>query len=148
YLRARLQRTKCEKDGVKTAQVPWARPGAGFTLLFEALVMEFVRNGMTMKAVSRLVGEHDTRLWRIVEHYVEEALARLDLSALKYLGVDETSRARGHRYLTLFVDLEPRRVVFIGLGKDSDTMRAFREELEKKGGKAENIKEISIDMSA
>lgn len=147
YLHARVPRTKCDVHGVKTVEVPWARPGSGFTLLFEALVMAFARNGMTMSAISRLVGEHDTRLWRVVEHYVEEALARLDLSALAYVGIDETSRARGHNYLTLFVDLKEHKVVFIALGRDSDTLKAFREELEKKGGKRENIKELSIDMS-
>lgn len=148
FLRARLPRVKCEAHGVRTVQVPWARAGAGFTLLFEALVMEFLRNGMTMKAVSRLVGEHDTRLWRVVEHYVEEAVARQDLSALRHVGVDETSRAKGHRYMTLFADLQQRRVVFVAQGKDGDTLRAFKEELEKRGGAAENIKDLSMDMSA
>jgi transposase len=140
-------RTSGATHGVKTAAVPWARPGSGFTLLFEAILMEFVRNGMTMSATARLVGEHDTLRWCIIEHYVEEGLARLDVSALRFLGIDETSRARGHRYLTLFVDLEACRVVFIGLGKDSDTLCAFREVLVKRGGKVENVKEVSIDMS-
>ena len=44
-----------------------ARPGSGFTRLFEALAMTLVTH-MPVAAVARLVGEHDTRLWRIIIH--------------------------------------------------------------------------------
>ncbi|MHC4363165.1 MAG: helix-turn-helix domain-containing protein, partial [Planctomycetota bacterium] len=66
YLRARHPRVICETHKVKTAEIPWARPSSGFTLLFEALVMSLAQNGMTAKAISRLVGEHDTLIWRIL----------------------------------------------------------------------------------
>jgi hypothetical protein len=39
YLSARVPRTNCGDCGVKTIEVPWARTGSGFTLLFEVLVM-------------------------------------------------------------------------------------------------------------
>jgi len=54
--------------------VPWARSGSGFTLLFEALVMTLV-TAMPVRAAAHLVKEHDTRLWRIVHHWVEAARA-------------------------------------------------------------------------
>jgi len=47
--------------------VPWARPGSGFTLLFEALVMALVSE-MPVAAVGELISEHDTRIWRVVHH--------------------------------------------------------------------------------
>ena len=39
---------------------------------------------------------HHTKLWRVVHHYVETALAELDLSALKRVSIDETVARRGH----------------------------------------------------
>jgi hypothetical protein len=39
YLTARVSRVRCGKCGIKTVEVPWARSGSGFTLLFEALIM-------------------------------------------------------------------------------------------------------------
>jgi transposase len=75
YLNARVPRVKCEACGVRKVSVPWARDGSGFTLLFEALVMAMIR-AMPVKAAERRVGEHDTRLWRVIHHYVEEARAR------------------------------------------------------------------------
>jgi len=64
---------------VRQVWLPWARAGSGFTLLFEALVMTLVAE-MPVAAVGELVGEHDTRIWRIVHHYVDRALAGQDLS--------------------------------------------------------------------
>jgi hypothetical protein len=80
---------------VKLVQVPWARPGSGFTLLFEALVMMLARE-MPVKALSKIVKEHDTRLWRILNHYVSEARAEADFSSVKEVGVDETYSRRSH----------------------------------------------------
>jgi len=147
YLRARQPRTTCPEHGVRQVAVPWARPGSGFTLLLEAFVLELVRSGMAVRAVARMVGEHDTRIWRVIEHYVAAALARLDLSALRRVGVDETSRAKGHSYVTLFVDLATHKVVFIALGKDHTTVEDFHEWLAKHGGAPSDISDFSLDMS-
>ncbi|MGH3702616.1 MAG: transposase family protein, partial [Pseudonocardiaceae bacterium] len=40
-LHARLPRVRCPGHGVRQVDVPWARPGSGFTVLFEALVLTF-----------------------------------------------------------------------------------------------------------
>ena len=71
YLTARVPRVRCDKCGIKTASVPWARPDSGFTLLFEAMLMAMIP-AMPVAAVARMVGEHDTRLWRVVHHYVDQ----------------------------------------------------------------------------
>ena len=128
YLNARVPRVRCDRCGVKTASVPWARPDSGFTLLFEALVMTMV-SAMPVKAVARIVGEHDTRLWRVVHHYVDQARARADASGVTRLAIDETAARRGHDYVTLFVDIDQARVVFATEGKDADTVAAFADDL-------------------
>lgn len=147
FLTARQPRVRCDEHGVKQVAVPWARPGSGFTLLFEAFVLELARAGMPMAAVARLVGEHDTRLWRVVEHYVGEALGRMDLRGLTKVGVDESSRARGHNYLTLFADLVRSRVVFIALERDHGTVEQFRDWVVAHGGDPAAITDFSLDMS-
>ena len=64
-LHARVPRARCDKWGVKKISVPWASDGGGLTLLFEALVRALV-SAMPGNAVARLVGEHDTKLWRVI----------------------------------------------------------------------------------
>jgi transposase len=147
-LHARQPRVKCPEHGVKTVALPWARPGSGFTLLMEAFIVLLVQSGMTARQAARLLGEHDTRIWRVLEHYVAEARQRADFCEVRALGVDETSRRRGHRYVTVFADLKRARVLFATEGKDATTIEAFRADLEAHGGQAGQIQEVCLDMSA
>ena len=149
FLRARQPRVNCPEHGVRTVEVPWARAGAGFTLLMEAFVLVLVQGGMTVAQAGRLVGEHDTRLWRVLQHYVEEARAGEDFSEVTMVGIDETSRSKGQHYISVFMDLEEprRRVVFATEGRDAETIREFREDLEAHGGCAEQVREACLDMS-
>ncbi len=146
YLHARVPRVRCETCGVKQVGVPWARPDSGFTLLFEAMVMTMVK-AMPVKAAARMVGEHDTRLWRIIHHYVEEARANADVAGVTDVAADETAARRGHDYLTLFVDIPDARVLFVTEGKDAATVAAFAEDLTAHGGAPAAIREVCIDMS-
>lgn len=147
YLHARTPRVRCEQCGVKQVQVPWARSGSGFTLLFEALVMAMVKD-MPVAAVARLLGEHDTRLWRIIHHYVDEARAAADFSAVRHVGLDETASKRGQNYITLFVDLDEPKLLFAAEGRNAGTVRAFARDLQAHGGRAEQVEDFCLDMSA
>ena len=146
YLHARVPRVRCETCGIRQVNVPWARPDSGFTLLFEAMVMTMV-SAMPVKAVARIVDEHDTRLWRVVHHYVEEGRARADASKVSRVAIDETAARRGHDYITLFVDLDQARVLFATEGKDAATVAAFAEDLAAHGGNPAAVEEVCIDMS-
>ena len=146
FLYARVPRVHCTRCGIKTLSVPWARPDSGFTLLFEALVMSLV-SAMPVNAVARLVGEHDTRLWRVIHHYVDRARAKADLSTVRRVAIDETAARRGHNYITLFVDIDQARVVFATDGRDAETIAFFADDLTMHGGAPSAIAEVCIDMS-
>jgi len=147
FLHARIPRIDCPDHGVRLVAVPWARPGSGFTLLFEAFVMTLVK-GMPVAAAARLVGEHDTRLWRVIQHYVEYAVARMDLADLRRVAIDETAAKRGRNYISLFVDIDSRKVVYATEGKDADTVARFADHVDDHNSDASRIKEVCIDMSA
>ncbi len=141
-----MPRITCAKCGVKQVGVPWARKGSGFTLLFEALAMTLITH-MPVAAAARLIGEHDTRLWRVVFHYVKAAVARMDLGQLRRVCIDETAAKRGHDYISLFVDIDRRCVVFVADGRDADTVRQFADHVDAHNSDASRIKEVCIDMS-
>ena len=103
---------------------------------------------MPVKAAARIVKEHDTRLWRILDHYVTEAQKRLDFSRLTAIGVDETASRRGHNYVTVFADLDTRRVIFATEGKDAETFAAFRKDLFRHDHDGSAITDVSCDMSS
>lgn len=72
----------------------------------------------------------------------------MDLSQPRQIGVDETSAQRGHDYVSLFVDLAQRRVVYAGDGKSAETVEEFGAWLEDHGGAKDRISDVSMDMSA
>jgi transposase len=146
YLTARVPRVVCEEHGVKQVKLPWARERSGFTLLFEALVMALVKE-MPVAPVAVLIGEEDKRVWRIVHHYVDQAVEAQDLSDMERLGLDDTSFRRGQDYVTVFADLDERRAVYVTQGRDQATVKRFKGFLEAHGGEAGQITEVCQDMS-
>src|SRR5438309_946139 len=66
---------------------------------------------MPMSRVAATVREHDTRVWRIVEHHVHIARAKQDFSAVRRVGMDETSARKGQDYISLFADLDAGRAL-------------------------------------
>ena len=148
YITASVPRVSCKKHGVKRIQVPWARKGSRFTLLFEQAALVLVRE-MPVLAAARILNMADKSLWRIILHYVATAIGKLDLSGLKAVSLDETKSRKGHRYITVFINLDRKEqpVVFAVPGKGKHTLTAFKQHLEDRGGKAANIVEVVSDMS-
>jgi transposase len=145
-LHARLPRVRCPEHGVRQVSVAWARPGSGFTLLFEALVLSFAA-AMPMAKVAAMTREHDTRIWRIVEHHVLAARDQLDYSGVRRVGMDETSARKGQDYVSIFADLDAPRVMFATEGRSADTVERFAADLVEHGGDPEKITDTSSDMS-
>jgi transposase len=87
------------------------------------------------------------RLWRVFDYWIERAVSGDDLSGVTEVGMDETSRKKGHHYVTVFADLSTRRVIHACEGRDASTVERFVESLEEKGGKKEAIEVVSMDMS-
>jgi len=148
YLTAPVPRVNCPEHGVKRIQVPWAREGSSFTLLFEQAALALVRE-MPVAAAARQMAITDKRLWRVVLFYVHRAVARMDLSAVRAVAFDETAAKRGHRYITVFIDLDRKDepVLFATPGKGKDCVRQFRRFLEAHGGDGAAIAEVVCDMS-
>jgi transposase len=129
---AQVPRADCPKHGAKLTGVPWAAAGSGFTLLFEALVM-LLAGQMPVSEVARVVGEEDTRLWRLIQRLVEAAHAAADWSAVRAIAIDETSTRRGRCYATVILDMDTRAVLFLAQGRDSQAVSRFAEQRASSG---------------
>jgi len=146
YLHARVPRVKLPDGKVKLITAPWEGLSNGFTLLFEALLLQLV-SAMPVKKVADITRVSDDKLWDMIDRYIENTRIHEDFSEVSAIGMDETSRAKGHDYITLFVDLKERRTIYITTGKDSATVTSFVEDLEAHQGNASNIEDVSCDMS-
>ena len=146
YIHLRTPRTKCPDCGERLWIPPWGRIQSGFTMLFEAFIMTLAKE-MPISRIGEVVGEQDTRIWRIVRHHVSLAHAKKNFSTVTKVGCDETSSRKGHNYVTVFADMDSGNVLFATEGKDSCTVKAFANELAEHEAMPEQIKEVTIDMS-
>lgn len=149
YIHARVPRTRCEKHGVKTIEVPWGRGGSGFTVMMEGVILTLLKH-TPVAAAAKEIGEHDTKLWRVLGYYVENAKQGRSFSDVEAVGVDEYS-LKGHNYITIFLshptDMNPKsRVLNIEDGKGNDTVNAFAEVFNSFNGNRDNVTDITSDM--
>ncbi len=147
FLHARVPRLLLPNGKVRMVQVPWAREGSGFTLLFEAYSMLLIESEMPVNKAANCLDVYPKRLWTIFNHWINKAVRKDDLSSICEIGIDETSSKKGHSYVTNFVDLEEHRVIDIQLGRGKDTIEKFVTNLELKGGDRKYIEQITLDMS-
>lgn len=145
-LQVRTPRAKLPDGSVRLVEPDFAGRLSGFTLLFEALIL-MLSQQMPFTAVARIVGESVHRVMHVCQRYVELALAAADFSAVNALAIDETSRARGHDYITLAADPGERRVLFVTEGRDAGTIGKLAADLRAHDCPPEQIGSVSIDMS-
>lgn len=147
YLHCRVPRIRTGSGKVETVAVPWARPGSGFTLLFEALAMALIEREMPVNRVAELLRVNPQRIWTLFNHWVCEGRQQDDPSGITRLGVDETSTRKGHNYITVGVDLDARRVVHATEGKGKETLSQIQKHLASHEVKPSQITDVSIDLS-
>tara|TARA_B110000008_G_C16912925_1_gene541464 strand:- start:194 stop:1411 length:1218 start_codon:yes stop_codon:yes gene_type:complete len=147
FLHARVPRVK-QKDGkIQTQEVPWARRGSGFTLLFEAYSMLLIENEMPVNKAAKILQVYPNRLWNIFNYWISLGHQKDVIEDLDKVGFDETSVKKGHNYVTTMVDLKQRRVLFATEGKGADCIEKSVAYLEEKKIVSGSIKQICIDMS-
>jgi transposase len=128
-LEADAPRVSCPRHGVVVADVPWARHGAGHTIVFDEqvawLATQCSKTAVTelMRIAWRTVGSIIARVWADVDALGD----RLD--GLTRIGIDEISYKRHHRYLTVVVDHDTGRLLWAAPGRDRATLRTFFDQL-------------------
>ena len=126
----------------------------GWKLLFGSYPKR-VGNGIVARGYGMGNGEWGIAMEKVFEAalgvenpwFIDAARFGEECSTLSTVGMDETSVARGHDYITLFVDMDKRKTLHIAEGKGSETVKDFAEYLTERNGKAERIEAVSCDMS-
>jgi len=146
YLVVRTPRIKPEGGGVQLIMPPWSGVVAGFTMLFEALIMQLCVH-TPVHQVGKILRLWDRKLWHVLDCYVFKGLLQADHSNVKAFGVDETSVKKGHNYISLFVDLNQKKTIYISEGKNHQTVLDFAEAFTQYKGNKEQVTDVSCDMS-
>ena len=143
YIHARLPRVKCPEHGVRQVSAPWAESGSRFTLLYENWVIDTLKQ-CDVTGANHLTGTSWYEAWNIMEKAVARGLLRKKSRVPEYLGIDEKSFAKRHRYETLVCDLINGTVECVLEDRSQDSLEGYYGQFSKE--ELKGIKAIAMDM--
>jgi transposase len=140
-----VPRVECQACGVvRQVKIPFADPRRSYTRSFERYALELGRR-MTIRDVARHLGVGWDVIKDIQKRDLSRRFAKPKLKHLRHIAIDEIAVAKGHRYLTVVMDLDSGAVVFVGDGKGADALKPFWKRLRPSRAK---IEAVAMDMSA
>jgi transposase len=142
-LEAEVPRIECGEHGVKQIALPWAEPGSGFTALYECLVINWLKEASRL-AVARRLRLTWAEVDGIMERAVKRGLSRRKNEAPARLGVDETSFAKRHEYVTVVTDLDTSEVLYVGDDRSTGALSEYYRNLSAE--ELSKIEVVSMDM--
>jgi transposase len=143
YLHARIPRVACDEHGVVQVLVPWAAPRARFTLLFERLAIDVLRQ-CDVSGATRILRISWDEAWGVMQRAVTRGRARKQVRRVRRIGVDEKAAAKGHRYLTLVCDLDEGTVEHIAEDRTQASLDGYYAGLTLE--QLDGIEAVAMDM--
>jgi len=108
-----------------------ADPKKHYTRKLAALIIT-LSHCMTTKDIADLMNMHWNTIWQIISgHLTRYIPSARDLRKLKWIGIDEISYGKNHRYLTLVVDHVTGRIVHVARNSNEDSLYRFFKRLRK-----------------
>ncbi len=139
-----VPRVECRACGVvRQVDVTFAEPRRSYTRAFRRYVLDLSRR-MTIRDVAAHLGVGWDLVKDIQKRDLARRFARPKLKHLRRIAIDEIAVAKGHRYMTIVMDLDSGAVVFVGDGKGADALKPFWKRLRPSKAK---IEAVAMDMS-
>lgn len=144
YFNLPVQRIRCKDcECVKQARLGFADPRYSYSRAFENYVLDLSKQ-MTIQDVAQFLGISWDVIKDIQKRYLKKKYDKIKLKNLEYIAIDEIAVKKGHKYLTVVMDLISGHVVFVGDGKGAEALKPFWKRLNHS---RPNIRAVAMDMS-
>jgi transposase len=144
WLRLWRRRVDCSLCGRKVEAVPWLDRYSRVTRRLAESVARLAKV-LSVKHVAEYFGLGWHTVKQIDKAYLEETLGPIDLSSVELIVMDEFAIQKGHRYATVVVEAESKRVLWVGRGRGREDVRPFFELLGEGG--CRRLKAVAMDMN-
>ena len=144
YIKCRVPRSNCKEHGSKTIVTPWSDPEKRFTLLFEKFAIDVLLACKSIKSAQKLLGLSWDELHLIQKYAVDRGLERREVDEIEYVGIDEKSFLKGHKYASILNDIDNSRVLEVVKDRTKESTRKLLYSIPKK--QREAIKAVAVDM--
>lgn len=143
-LHCRIPRIKCLEHGVKSIDVPWSEKNSRFTALFERLSIDVLLGCQNQTKAKELLKLSWDEIHLIQEKAVQRGLQRRVEGSLHYIGADEKSFLKGHRYATVLSDLDNARVLDVAADRKEESLGELLNRIPEE--QREKVAAVAIDM--
>lgn len=143
-LNVELRRVECGACGKRMESVSWLDRYSRMTRRLAEAVTQACRRLPTLH-VAELFGLHWDSVRLLERRALQAALEKLPKAQPKRLVMDEFALFKGHRYASVVLDADTRRVLWIGEGRSRAAIRPFFEELGPEG--CARIEAVAMDMT-
>jgi transposase len=144
WLQVQFRRLRCGACGTRTERVSWADRHARITVRL-ALFVGMWCEKLPAAHVCKLSGLHWETVRKIDRQRLEGKLAALPEAQPTRLVMDEFALFKGHRYATVVLDADTRRVLWVGEGRSREALRVFFEWLGPV--RCADIEAVAMDMN-
>jgi transposase len=145
WLRLQRCRVACPRCGPKVEQLSWLDRYARVTRRLVESVARLCRE-LPIKHVAGYFRLHWDTVKAIDYAYLEAQLGPVNLEGVEQIAMDEFAIQKGHRYATVVVDPNTKRVLWVGRGRKREDVRPFFELLGTDG--RQRLKAVAMDMNA
>ena len=145
YLSYRMRRVDCRRCGIKIESVPWAEGKQTMTLAMMQFLATWAKK-LSWQETARTFHTSWQKVFSSVMYVVDWGLKHRVLTGVQSIGVDEVAWQKGHRYLTLVYQIDPKSVRLLWIGRHRTVKTLLR--FFRFFGKANttNLKHVCSDM--
>lgn len=145
--RVKRWRVNCETCGHGVEHLPFRSPVARMTKRLHEQIESVLSNTMvTVKDAARMFHLHWDTVFKIDLHMLLERYRNAPIPSPRNISVDEKSFKRGHKYLTLIIDVDLKKVIYVSIGRSKKSLDEFFQFIGKERCKA--IESIAMDLHA
>ena len=139
-----IPRVKCSKHKTKTMEISWSENMSRFTLLFERFAIDLLFATRNRSKTAKILRISWDEMNHIMEKAVKRGLDRRSDELIEYIGMDEKSFLKGHKYVTVMSDIEGKRIIDVSEGRKTESVDKLWQNLSKP--QRENVKAVSMDF--
>lgn len=143
-LHCKIPRINCEEHGIKTVRTDWAEKHSRHTALFEKWAIQVLLACNNRTQAKKLLGLSWDEVNTVKERAVKRGLCRRTGLNTGFLGVDEKSFLKGHKYVTVVYDIENSSVIDVAKDRKESSLDEILSKLPS-SDKYE-IKAVTVDM--
>ena len=145
YIVASIPRIKCKEHTIKSINIPWSQSNSHFTTFFELFAIELLQATFNQTKAAEILRISFSQINTIMKNAVKRGLHRREKENLEYIGIDEKSMKKGHKYMTIIYDLKKGKVIDLIKDRKEESAIKLMKDI-KSNNNCDSLKAITMDM--